>query len=191
MKKTDNQEAEAQALADEQAYLTFESILKGLGAYDNALVLETLKIECSFDVKHPKRTYPHETFQQFIAVLHRDYFPNLTFEDACRKIGKVAYAGYRKTIIGRVSTAALHLFSPERAINEIFKTMKRDLPHQKHNLVKHAANNYTIEFRNGQGLPYLSLGLLEGVVATFRVSEPQVTLEIFTPEAYNIHISWK
>jgi uncharacterized protein (TIGR02265 family) len=184
-------EQEPSAEVAEEAYITFESILKGLGAFDNQVVLQTLKSECNFDLKRPKRYYSYNTFRQFMTVLHRDYFPNLTFEEACRKMGQLAYSGYRKTIVGRVATAALHLFSPERALTETITAMNRDMPHQQRELIRHTSNHFVLQVRNDFGIPHVTLGLIEGAVATIRVSNPQVILFNFGNGEYNIDIRWQ
>lgn len=97
------------------ANMTFEAILKGVGAADNPELLEELKPV--YNAAQPRVYYSPEEFKAFTEILRQKYYPDLSPEEGLFELGRKSFHGYLKgTIVGRVAFAAIHIMGPSRVV---------------------------------------------------------------------------
>ncbi|HYV47736.1 MAG TPA: DUF2378 family protein [Myxococcaceae bacterium] len=83
-------------------------VLQPQGAY-----AEELRA-AGFDVRAPKMRYPNEVLVATLDITHKHLYPDLTREQAHRRVGQRMVGSFFDTIFGKVVRTLLQVLGPER-----------------------------------------------------------------------------
>lgn len=93
----------------------FEALLKGLDIRKEAATWPELRP--IYDLDHPQKTYPAQTFCQFWELIQAKKFPDVPLEEAHLEMGKKLTYGYvNGTTIGRLAFSIIPFMTTENFV---------------------------------------------------------------------------
>lgn len=178
-----------QAAPRRMRYAPLEALLKGLDIAERSAEMRDIIRLCGGTDYAPSEI-PVECFAEVLHYLARQRFGNLPVSEGLFRVGSCLFEGYRKTLLGQIQLAALHLLGPERLVRKIPEFVGRSSNFGQRTVEQVGPNHYRVHFR-GVPLPgdYYN-GILHAVLHATGVSSPQSSWEQIGPEDMTFHVRW-
>jgi uncharacterized protein (TIGR02265 family) len=170
-------------------YAPLEALLKGLDIPERSDEMRDIIRLCGGTDYAPSEI-PVECFAEVLHYLARQRFGSLSASEGLFQVGACLFEGYRKTLLGQIQLAALHLLGPERLVRKIPEFVGRSSNFGQRTVEQLGPNDYRVYFR-GVPLPgdYYN-GMLHAVLGATGVSSPQTSWEQTGPEDMTFHVRW-
>jgi uncharacterized protein (TIGR02265 family) len=127
-----------------------------------------------FDVRAPKLRYPNHVLMATLDITHQHVYPDLSREEAHRRVGQRMVSSFYETIFGRVVRTLLQVLGPERFLVRLPKIATMGTTGLKIRVERPAPGEVHI-FISGQVLspPFIA--------GTMDVLAPGISVELVSP----------
>jgi uncharacterized protein (TIGR02265 family) len=170
-------------------YAPLEGLLRSLEIHERSAEMKEI-IRLSGGTDYVPSEIAVEHFAEVLHFLARTRFASLPPSEGLFRVGACLFEGYRKTLLGQIQLAALHLLGPDRLMRKVPEFVGRSSNFGTRTVEQLGPNNYRVEFR-GVPLPgdYYS-GILHAALRATGVSSPQSTWEQKGPEDMTFEVRW-
>ena len=170
-------------------YAPLEGLLRGLDIHErSAEMKEIIRLSGGTDYVPPEIAV--ENFGEVLLFLARTRFATLPPSEGLFQVGACLFEGYRKTLLGQIQLAALHLLGPERLMRKIPEFVGRSSNFGTRTVERLGPNDHRVYFR-GVPLPgdYYK-GILHAALRATGVQAPQTRWEQTGPEDMMFEVRW-
>lgn len=170
-------------------YAPLEGLLRSLEIHERSAEMKEI-IRLSGGTDYVPSEIPVERFGEVLHYLARTRFASLSPSEGLFRVGACLFEGYRKTLLGQIQLAALHLLGPDRLMRKVPEFVGRSSNFGTRTVEQVGPNNYRIVFR-GVPLPgdYYS-GILHSALRATGVGSPQSHWEQTGPEEMMFEVRW-
>lgn len=164
--------------------------LKGLGAMITPTIKSSLRAT-GLDLDKPLRPgYPAADFHKWVIQVGTALYPDLSRDEAVRRIGHRAVSGLEEGMIGKALSAGLKLIGPRRSLQRVERIFKNNNNYQQASLIELGERDAKVKLSEVFGLPTYYQGLFEAAVTAIGAKEPKVNLLASPPPGAMLHIEW-
>jgi uncharacterized protein (TIGR02265 family) len=132
-------------------YAPLEGLLRGLDIPERSPEMREI-ILLSGGTDYVPSEIAVENFAQVLHYLARQHFADLPPAEGLFRVGTCLFEGYRKTLLGQIQLAALHLLGPERLVRKIPEFLGRNSNFGTRTTEQLGPNDWRVYFR-GVPLP--------------------------------------
>lgn len=170
-------------------YAPLEGLLRGLDISERSAEMQEI-IKLTGGTDYVPSEIPVERFAEVLHYLARQRFATLPMSEGLFQVGACLFEGYRKTLLGQIQLAALHLLGPERLVRKIPEFVGRSSNFGKRTTERLGQNHWRVDFK-GVPLPgdYYN-GILHAALRATGVQTPQTTWEQTGPEDMTFQVRW-
>jgi uncharacterized protein (TIGR02265 family) len=165
-------------------------VLEITGLDRNPEVIQYLRRNHNFDVKRPPAAIPLDTVIEIQRYLARYLYPGLPLSAALWKLGRVTFEGYRRSLVGRVMLAALHLWGPHRAINNAPRIYEMTMKYGIRTVKKVGPTKYELRHQYEPGNIELLAGNIEAGLEAAGAKNLRVKIRPLAPDDHILDIEW-
>lgn len=166
-----------------------EGILKGLGPLVTPELVAHLKAK-GLDVHHLPPAIPAEHWPERLVDIAVITWPELTRDEALRKLGAQFIRGWQRTALGSAASALLTLLGPARTLTRLDRAIRTSDNFTRTETVLDGPNAATVKVSDVQGCPTYWVGVLEAGLE-FLGREGAATLLRHEPPAATYRLTWK
>ena len=170
-------------------YAPLEGLLRSLDISErSAEMKEIVRLSGGTDYVPPE--IPVENFAEVLHFLARTRFASWASSEGLFRVGACLFEGYRKTLLGQIQLAALHLLGPDRLMRKAPDFVGRSSNFGVRTVEQLGPSHYRMDFR-GVPLPgdYYN-GILHAALRATGVNEPQTRWEQTGPEDMSFDVRW-
>ncbi|WP_163994061.1 DUF2378 family protein [Pyxidicoccus caerfyrddinensis] len=135
--------------------------------------------------------YPLASWLRWQDIVLRDVWPELSREEAQRRLGHTALEGLLSTMLGRVMATAARALGPRLALGQLDRGFRGSNNFQSSRLTERAPTAYELWINDIAGRPSYYVGILEGALAVMGASQPRVSVLRQEPPACTFLVEWK
>ncbi|MCY1075203.1 DUF2378 family protein [Archangium lansingense] len=170
-------------------YAPLEGLLRSLEIHERSAEMKEI-IRLSGGTDYVPSEIAVERFAEVLLFLARTRFASLSPSEGLFRVGACLFEGYRKTLLGQIQLAALHLLGPDRLMRKIPEFVGRSSNFGTRAVEQLGPNTYRVDFR-GVPLPgdYYN-GILHAALRATGVSSPQSSWEQTGPEDMTFEVRW-
>ncbi len=170
-------------------YAPLEGLLRGLDISERSAEMREI-IQLCGGTDYAPSEIPVERFAEVLHYLARQRFASLPVAEGLFQVGACLFEGYRKTLLGQIQLAALHLLGPERLVRKIPEFVGRSSNFGTRTVTRIGPNHWRVDFK-GVPLPgdYYK-GILHAALRATGVQTPQTTWEQNGPEDMTFQVRW-
>ncbi len=170
-------------------YAPLEGLLRSLDISERSPEMREL-VRLSGGTDYVPSEIPVERFAEMLHFLARQRFGSLPTSEALFQVGACLFDGYRKTVLGQIQLAAIHLIGPERLMRKIPEFVGRSSNFGTRTTERLGPNDWRVYFR-GVPLPgdYYN-GILHAALRVTGVQAPQTRWEQTGPEDMTFEVRW-
>ncbi|WP_158501710.1 DUF2378 family protein [Vitiosangium sp. GDMCC 1.1324] len=170
-------------------YAPLEGLLRGLGIDERSAEMREI-VRLSGGTDYVPSEIAVERFAEVLHFLARQHFGTLPASEGLFHVGECLFEGYRKTLLGQIQLAALHLLGPERLVRKIPEFVGRSSNFGERTTERLSANEYRVHFR-GVPLPgdYYN-GILHAALRITGVHSPQTSWKQTGLEDMTFEVRW-
>jgi uncharacterized protein (TIGR02265 family) len=170
-------------------YAPLEGLIRSLEIHENSAEMKEIIRLCGGTDYIPSEI-PVENFAEVLHFLARTRFATLPLSEGFFQVGACLFEGFRKTLLGQIQFAALHLLGPERMVRKIPEFLGRSSNFGERTTERIGPNDYRVYFR-GVPLPgdYYN-GILHALLRATGVNSPQTRWEQTGPEDMMFEVRW-
>jgi uncharacterized protein (TIGR02265 family) len=173
-------------------YVAIESLLYGFDIKEGSPVMEQVKSICNLHATSnlAEKDVPVEQYIELVQWLASRYYSHLPLSKGLFEVGMRWYEGYRKTILGKVQLAAIHIIGPERTLKKVPAYAEKHSNFGKRNLVQQGPQSYILQFREIPLAPDFVIGILKGGFVECGIEKVSLEWKRLGPEDLDFIISW-
>lgn len=123
-----------------------EGLLRGLDVAPGSPEYREVARLCG-GTEHPPPEIPVERYVAVLEYLAQQRFPDLPLPEGLFQVGAAQFAGYRKTMLGAIQFAALHLFGPERLTRKTPENLGRNCNFGERTVEALGPRRFALRFR--------------------------------------------
>jgi len=170
-------------------YAPLEGLLRGLGIHERSAEMREI-IRLSGGTDYVPSEIAVEDFARVLHFLASSHFAARPLSEGLFHVGACLFEGYRKTLLGQIQLAALHLLGPDRLVRKIPEFVGRSSNFGTRTVERLGPNDYRVYFR-GVPLPgdYYS-GILHAALRATGAQSPQTRWEQTGPEDMVFEVRW-
>jgi uncharacterized protein (TIGR02265 family) len=170
-------------------YAPLEGLLRGLDIPERSAEMQEI-VRLSGGTDYVPSEIAVENFAQVLHYLARQRFASLPQSEGLFHVGSCLFEGYRKTLLGQIQLAALHLLGPERLMRKVPDFVGRSSNFGVRTTEQLGPKDWRVYFR-GVPLPgdYYN-GILHAALRATGVHAPQTGWEQTGPEDMTFEVRW-
>ena len=170
-------------------YAPLEGLLRSLEIHERSTEMKEI-IRLSGGTDYVPSEIAVERFGEVLHFLARTRFASLPRSEGLFRVGACLFEGYRKTLLGQIQLAALHLLGPDRLMRKVPEFVGRSSNFGVRTVAQLGEHHYRMDFR-GVPLPgdYYS-GILHSTLRATGVDSPQSHWEQIGPEDMTFEVRW-
>lgn len=165
-------------------------VLEITGLDRNPEVADYLLKCYKFDVKRPPATVPLEHVIEIQRYLAGYLYPNLPQGVALWKLGRVTFEGYRRSLVGRVMLAALHLWGPHRALNNAPRIYEMTMKYGIRTVKRIGPCHYEMRHQYDPGNIELLAGVTEAGLEMTGAKNLRISIHRLADDDHVLDIEW-
>lgn len=170
-------------------YAPLEGLLRALNIHERSPEMKEI-IRLTGGTDYVPAEIPVERFSDVLHHLARQHYGTLPPSEGLFQVGTCLFEGYRKTVLGQIQLAALHLLGPERLMRKVPEFVGRSSNFGERSVERLAANDWRVYFR-GVPLPgdYYR-GIVHAALRAAGAQSPQTSWEQTGPEDMTFQVRW-
>ena len=170
-------------------YAPLEGLLRGLEIAERSAEMDEI-VKLSGGTDYVPSEIAVENFAEVLRYLARKRFEHLPQSEGLFRVGACLFEGYRKTLLGQIQLAALHLLGPERLMRKIPEFVGRSSNFGTRTVEQLGPGHWRVFFR-GVPLPgdYYK-GILHAALRATGANAPQTRWEQTGPEDMTFEVRW-
>ena len=170
-------------------YAPLEGLLRSLDIHERSAEMKEI-VRLSGGTDYVPSEIPVENFAEVLHFLARTRFASWPTSEGLFRVGSCLFEGYRKTLLGQIQLAALHLLGPERLMRKAPEFVGRSSNFGVRTVKQLGPNHYRMDFR-GVPLPgdYYK-GILHAALRATGANAPQTRWEQTGPEDMTFEVRW-
>lgn len=138
-----------------------------------------------FDVRAPRMRYPNTILHSTLDIAHKHVYPDLSRDDAHRRIGQRMVSTFFETIFGRVVKTLLQVLGPERFLVRLPKIAPMGTSGLEVKVERPAPGEVRVFFRG----PSLSPAFIAGTVDMLSDGIQVRVVPSGEPTAFELHMT--
>ena len=147
-----------------------------------------------FDVNDIQPSYPPKVLLDCVNLAAEHLWPDLPREAGLRRLGGLTVEGFRETVLGSITTAAIRLMGPERLIKQLPKRFFSGQNYGSGKAVQLAPNRWEVHYLDvpaglDPNTPFVC-GAIEAAVRLTEVRNLRVEVVREVPHGFVMEISW-
>lgn len=144
----------------------------------------------NFDVKRPPAAIPLETIIEIQSYIAHYLYSDLSQGAALWKIGRITFEGYRRSLIGRVMLAALHIWGPHRLMTNSPRLYDMTMKYGIRTVKKVGPCHYELRHQYEPGHIELLAGVAEASLEAAGVKSPRIFIRRLSDDDHILDIEW-
>lgn len=170
-------------------YAPLEGLLRGLEISERCTEMTEI-VKLSGGTDYVPSEIAVENFGEVLRYLARQHFGSVPESEGLFRVGACLFEGYRKTLLGQIQLAALHLLGPERLMRKVPEFVGRSSNFGTRTVEQLGPGHWRVYFR-GVPLPgdYYK-GILHAALRATGVNAPQTQWEQTGSEDMTFEVRW-
>lgn len=171
-------------------------ILEGLFTKGPAAVPElTQRLEpLGFDVNDIQPSYPPKVFLDCVNLAAEHLWPDLPREAGLRRLGGLTVQGFRETLLGSITLAAIRLMGPDRLIRQLPKRFFSGQNYGSGKVEQLGPRRWEVHYLDlpaglDPNTPFVC-GAIEAAMRLTDVTNPRVEVVRDVPNGFVMEVTW-
>jgi len=138
-----------------------------------------------FDVRAPQMRYSNEVLNATLDITHKHVYPDLTREEAHRRVGQRMLSTFYETILGKVLRTLLQVLGPERFLARVPRIASMATSGLNVRTERPAPGEVRLFFSGRELTPWFIAGAMEALA-------PDITVQVLPaagPSAFEFRVT--